>query len=458
MKKIFVLDTNVLLHDSRAPLQFDDNIVIIPLTVVEELDHFKKEMNDLGRSARAFSRWIDTMRAKGSLVTGVPLNDRGGILKIGQCNSSTLDRMPVEMDRKLPDNKILAAALHEISRGNNDSKVILISNDTNLRIKADILGIYAETYELNSIPLDELYTGVKQLTEGVSVFDLPIDTFKPNEFIIEADGTIYRFDADEGMVVLVATEERLTDLSAKNDEQRMALEILLDDRIKLVTLVGKAGTGKTLLAVAAGLKKVMDEFKYRKLLVARPVMPMGKDIGFLPGDIREKMLPYTQPIIDNVEYLLSGYQNGASRMMTPIEPKKKIGKSKGDIPQNDSECKEKEAGRFGSAYLELVAAGVMDIEPITFIRGRSIPQQFMIVDEAQNLTPHEIKTIITRAGEGTKIILTGDPQQIDTPYLDATNNGLTYIVERFKNEKIAGHITLTKGERSELAEIASNIL
>src|SRR5512133_360520 len=255
----------------------------------------------------------------------------------------------------------------------------------------------------------------------------------PNEFITIVDSTnpahsaICRNSPEDGRIVPVrkVPKEGIWSLFARNREQSLAIDILLDDDIKLVTLVGKAGTGKTLLAIAAGLHKVAEENIYNRLLVSRPVFPMGKDIGFLPGDIEEKLAPWMQPIFDNVELLLSGHEA------------------------------EK---RHSKGYKELVAMGIMEIEPLTYIRGRSIPNQFMIVDEAQNLTPHEIKTIITRAGEGTKIVLTGDPYQIDNPYVDASSNGLTYLVERLKGLNISGHVTMMKGERSELAELAANLL
>ncbi len=255
----------------------------------------------------------------------------------------------------------------------------------------------------------------------------------PNEFITIIDNSnsshsaVCRYDNASGKIVPVrkAPKEGVWSIFPRNMEQSFALDVLMDDSIKLVTLVGKAGTGKTLLAIAAGLQKVAEENIYNRLLVSRPVFPMGKDLGFLPGDIEEKLTPWMQPIFDNVELLISGHESEKRR-------------SKG--------------------YKELMAMGLLDIEPLTYIRGRSIPNQYLIVDEAQNLTPHEIKTIVTRVGEGTKIVLTGDPYQIDNPYVDSSSNGLTFLVEKFKGEKIAAHVTLTKGERSELAELAANLL
>jgi PhoH-like ATPase len=454
---IFVIDTNIILHDAQSVMTFGPHTVIVPMVVLEELDHFKKEMNDLGRNSRAFSRFIDAMREKGSLIDGIPLHEHGGILRVDFCTDEFLCKVPSDMDHKMADTRILAVAI-ENSYIYQDQEVVLITRDMNLRIKADVVGIRAETYDTNTVSMDEMYTGVIRLPEGFRLGFYPVENISPNEFVIDEYGVMCRYDAEADLFNTVPDSGKICDLEPRNDEQRMALDILLDDNIKLVTLVGKAGTGKTLLALAAGIKAVTEDFTYRKLLVGRPVFQMGKDIGFLPGDIREKLAPYMQPIYDNVEFLLSGYQVGSSRIMKPLETKKKLGKSKGDIPANDSACIEKERGQFGNAYMELLAAGIMEIEPLTYIRGRSIPNQYLIIDEAQNLTPHEVKTIITRAGEGTKIILTGDPQQIDNPWLDASSNGLTYVVERFRNQKIAAHITLTKGERSELASIAAEIL
>jgi len=299
----------------------------------------------------------------------------------------------------------------------------------------------AEDYESDKVDIQELYAGARSLEidpEAIDRFygqgwlEAP-EGLLPNEFATLMDSAnpshsaLCRFDAAQGKVVPVRKipKEGIWSIYARNREQQFALDALMDDNVKLVSLVGKAGTGKTLLAIAAGLQKVAEENVYNRLLVSRPVFPMGKDLGFLPGDIEEKLTPWMQPIFDNVELLISGHES------------------------------EK---RHSKGYKELMAMGLLDIEPLTYIRGRSIPNQYLIVDEAQNLTPHEIKTIVTRAGEGTKIILTGDPYQIDNPYVDSSSNGLSYLVERFKNERISAHITLTRGERSELAELAANLL
>jgi PhoH-like ATPase len=438
MIKDYILDTNVLLHDCQSILMFEDNNVIIPMTVLEELDHFKKEMNELGRNARHLSKMLDTLREGGSLVEGVKINDKGGTLRVAFCREEALIMLPRDMDQKIADNRILATAMfnHKYSK----HETILVTQDTNLRIKADALALKAQPYENGKIDFESLYTGYsKNYTIGSEI--------SPNEYvsIFNSKGlveSVGRYDLALKDLVPLREDLEAWGLTPKNEEQRYAMDLLLNDDIKLVTLVGKAGSGKTLLSIAAGLRKVTDEFVYRKMLVSRPVYPMGKDIGFLPGDINEKLAPYIQPIFDNLEFLISGYSPA------PIAKRKK----KSRIEE------EKDEGMLGKGYMELMAAGIIEVEPLLYIRGRSIPNQYMVIDEVQNLSPHEVKTIVTRAGVGTKLVFTGDPYQIDNPYLDASSNGLTYLVERFRGEAIAGHVTLVQGERSELAEIATNIL
>ncbi|MGB4599975.1 MAG: PhoH family protein [Trichlorobacter sp.] len=437
--KFFVLDTNVLLHDPQSLFRFQDNTIVVPITVIEEIDRFKKDMNETGRNARAISRILDSLREKGTLSTGVGLPG-GGSLRVELCEEQALNRLPKDLRDDKGDNRILAVALATQERYPGET-VIFVTKDTNLRIKADAIGLVAEDYESDKVDIQELYAGARSLEidpEAIDRFygqgwlEAP-EGLLPNEFATLMDSAnpshsaLCRFDAAQGKVVPVRKipKEGIWSIYARNREQQFALDALMDDNVKLVSLVGKAGTGKTLLAIAAGLQKVAEENVYNRLLVSRPVFPMGKDLGFLPGDIEEKLTPWMQPIFDNVELLISGHES------------------------------EK---RHSKGYKELMAMGLLDIEPLTYIRGRSIPNQYLIVDEAQNLTPHEIKTIVTRAGEGTKIILTGDPYQIDNPYVDSSSNGLSYLVERFKNERISAHITLTRGERSELAELAANLL
>jgi len=439
MKKIFVLDTNVLLHDPRAIFSFEDNDVVIPIVVIEELDKFKKGVDEIGRNARQVSRILDEHRLKGKLSQGVQL-EGGGNLRV-ELNHQSPESLPSELIATKADNRILATALN---LKNDGLPVILVTKDTNLRIKADALGMTAEDYESDMITLDELYSGEAELlvdpgaieefyTKGELLSAADPKPF-PNQFVLLKNSAnlsqtaLARYNKQKNVLVPIAgTKHGVWGINAKNKQQQFALDLLLNDDIRLVTLVGKAGTGKTLLALAAGLEKTIEARSFQRLVVSRPVFPMGKDIGFLPGDIEEKLRPWMQPIRDNLDFLV-GSSGGPGRA-----------KGKKDLQS-------------------LFDLGMIEVEPLTYIRGRSMPNQYLIVDEAQNLTPHEIKTIITRAGEGTKIVLTGDPYQIDNPYIDSSSNGLTFVVERFKEESIAGHITLVKGERSDLAELAATLL
>ncbi len=437
--KSFILDTNVLLYDPQAIFKFKDNNIVVPITVIEEIDRFKKDMNETGRNARQVSRFLDDLRKRGSLSSGIKL-ESGGSLRVEIYEEMVMKRLPPELREERGDNRILAVAV-DVKEKNGHNPVIFVTKDTNLRIKADAIGLVAEDYESDKVAIEELYAGFSELAVEPEVIDRfhgqgwveLAGNFYANQFVTLRDQlnpshtAISRYDADKRRLVGIRkiSKDGVWSIHPRNREQAFALEALLDDDIKLVTLVGKAGTGKTLLAIAAGLHKTAEENVFNRLLVSRPVFPMGRDLGFLPGDIEEKLSPWMQPIFDNVELLLSGHEA------------------------------EK---RHSKGYKELMAMGIMDIEPLTYIRGRSIPNQYMIVDEAQNLTPHEIKTIVTRAGEGTKIVLTGDPYQIDNPYVDSSSNGLTYVVEKFKEQQISGHVTMMKGERSALAELAANLL
>jgi PhoH-like ATPase len=441
MKKSYVLDTNVLLHDPSAILRFEDNDVVLPITVIEELDRFKKQPEMIGRNARQVSRNLDELRSSGRLTEGIPINDSGS-LRVALCNRETLATLPIEIKDHNGDNAILAVAMELKQRC--DCEVVLVSKDTNLRIKADALGLVAEDYETDKVDLEGLYTGLAEIMVPADRIDLLFregylaisENLFPNQAITLIDSTnpyhtaLGMIDGNSGKVIPLSKFPHvgISRIHSRNREQSFAFELLLRDSIKLVTLVGQAGTGKTLLAIAAGLHKVVEEKLYSRLLISRPVVPMGKDIGYLPGDIQEKLTPWMQPLYDNFD-LIFGTQD----------------------------VKDKPA-HWRRGHEELIEMGLLQIEPLTYIRGRTIPKQFLIVDEAQNLTPHEVKTILTRAGEGTKVILTGDPDQIDNPYVDAASNGLTYVVERFKNEALAGHITLVKGERSALAERSAILL
>ncbi|HEX4803320.1 MAG TPA: PhoH family protein [Myxococcaceae bacterium] len=439
MKKNFILDTNVLLHDPRSIFGFEDNNVIVPIYAIEEIDQFKRDLSELGRNARLIARYLDAFRAEGSLAEGVPLPNGGTIRVL----FTTRELSHGMANGNLMDNRILSVAI-DLMENEPGMQAVFITKDTNLRIRADALGLRAEDYDTERVEISELYTGhtellvpgemVDQMYRPGAEVDPPKDAdLAPNEYVLLKDlsnpshTAMGRLSATKGRLVplIRAGKEGVWGIRPRNMEQSYAIDLLLSDDIKLVTIVGKAGTGKTLLAIAAGLHKTTEEGLYHKLLVSRPVFPLGRDIGYLPGDIEQKLNPWMQPIFDNVEFLMN-----LSRA-------------------------DKKAGR---GYHELLDLGILEIEALTYIRGRSIPHQFIIVDEAQNLTPHEVKTIITRVGDNTKIIFTGDPFQIDNPYVDSTNNGLVHVVNRFKHEKIAGHITMTKGERSALAELAANLL
>ena len=445
-KKNYVLDTNVLLHDPRAMFAFEDNDVVIPIYVIEEIDNFKKDLSELGRNARQVARQLDALRANGGLSRPVPL-DSGGTVQVALGDRSVDRAVLVKSTSKQMDHKILELALG-VQEKSPDTRTILVTKDVNMRIRGDALGLTTVDYEPEHISLDELYPGAteaelpgdmvdKLYAEGAIPAESIVrkeaeDDLHANQYLLLRDienpghTALGRFDsASQRIVAIRKLREGVWGIRPRNKEQHYALDLLLNDDIRLVTLVGKAGTGKTLLALAAGLQRTTEEQVFQKLLVSRPIFPLGRDIGYLPGDIEEKLNPWMQPIYDNLELLLG--LNRADR-------------------------------KEGRSYQELIQLGFVEIEPLTYIRGRSLPNVYMIVDEAQNLTPHEVKTIITRAGEGTKIILTGDPYQIDNPYVDSSNNGLTTVAERFKNEVIAGHITLTKGERSALAELATRVM
>ncbi len=462
MHKFFVLDTNVLLHSQSAIQSFADNTVVLPMTVIEELDRFKTKTDELGRNARAVIRYIDRIREEEeayarnegrepeSLTRGIPHNDAGGKLMVVE--DAHLEPTP-GLERDMPDNRILRAAVH-IQLENQDEDVILVTKDLNLRIKAAVAGIEPQDWERDKVRENELYTGFRENPAGKEEIDafykdgelrLPGTELLPNEFVILTNRTnpsqsaIGRASGQDKIVGLNKNWTKIYGVSGRSAEQRMALQLLMDPEVKLVSLVGSAGTGKTLLALAAGLEAMrLDDnalksgaempFGYEKMLVTRPIIPMGKDIGYLPGSKDKKMSNWMQPVFDNLSFL---------RHVGPGGGKQTVGKAADRKVQ------------------ELLDDDVVDMEALTYIRGRSIAKQFIVVDEAQNLTPHEIKTIVSRAGEGTKIVLTGDPAQIDNPYLDASSNGLVYAVARMKHLKLFGHVTLKKAERSELAAAAA---
>ena len=429
--KSFVLDTNVLLHDPKSPFHFDDNNVLIPIEVIEEIDRFKRDSSELGRNARTLSRVLDEARGKGSLSDGVSL-DSGGHLRIlmGQGEAR---------DSKAVDSLILRQAL-QVQREDPDTPVILVTKDINLRIRADAHGIQAEDYETDQIHLSDLYSGIFEKyarPEIMSRFraengiDLePGHTHDPGKYctlVNEEDPKktlLAKVDASgERLVPIMDCRDGVWSIRPRNREQRFALDALLDDRVRLVTLMGKAGTGKTLLAMAAGLRRTVVDREFRRMIVARPTISMGKELGFLPGSLEEKLNPWMQPIHDALEMLSDLNMGQESRRSS-----------------------------------DLLRSGMIVVEALSYIRGRSIANQFMVIDEAQNLTPLEVKTIITRVGNGTKIVLTGDPFQIDNPYVDSASNGFNYLISRFRGHAIAAHVELEKGERSELAELAADVL
>jgi PhoH-like ATPase len=440
MKKIFVLDTNVLLHSPTCLSKFKDNAVVIPVDVIEELDKFKSTNDELGRNARAVIRVLDDARSRGSLESGSPINEHGGTIQVDLQPVCLLEH---GMRNDTPDNRIISVAYRLMREGHT---VALISKDANMRVKCDALRIPSEDFESDKVPApDTLYAGWRSvecsedhlatLSKDREV-ELPIERLAPNEVVLLRDklnakrtvlARMKRRVSDERVVLrpFEQANEAFLNISARNLEQRIALELLMDPAVSLVTLIGQAGTGKTLLALVAGLHLTVKKHAFEKLLVARPIMPLGKDIGFLPGSAEEKLLPWMKPIFDNMKFVLR---------------------------------EKREPGEADKKMMELFKSGMVEIEPLTFIRGRSIHGHFVIVDECQNLTPHQVKTIISRVGHDTKLVLTGDPYQIDNPYLDSQSNGLTYVAERFKNQEVAGHVLFTKSERSKLASIAVEIL
>jgi PhoH-like ATPase len=466
--KHFVLDTNVLLHNPNALFVFKEHHVVIPFKVIEELDKLKRQNDDIGRNARETIRHLDRLRSMGRLTEGVRWGDASP--RAGQAASGgptgdvridvTEHSRPPMLSEGSPDNCIISTAWALHTQG---KRAVFVSKDLNARIKSDALGIRTEDFENQKVDADRLYTGFFSAEVGGELIDelyaermLAIDRVRDalfytdeqgstqprdvvaNEFIILRDkgdeghtGLARRLADTDHLIPVNQPRKPIYGILPRNVQQTMAFDLLMDDEIRLLTLLGSAGTGKTLLAVAAGMAKVFTEERYEKLLVARPIMPLGRDIGYLPGDKDEKLTAWMQPIFDNLTYLMS-------TRGTPMQA----------ADTQSSEMK----------IRKLMADGKLVLEPLTYIRGRSIPHQFMIVDEAQNLTPHEIKTIVSRVGEGTKVVLTGDIQQIDNPYLDQSSNGLSYLIEKMKGLSVVGHVSLAKSERSELASLAAELL
>ncbi len=438
-RKIFVLDTNVLLHDYKCIYNFDEHDIVIPITVLEELDRFKKGNDIINFHAREFTRELDKLSGDKLFNGGLSLGKEKGKLSI-ETGKPYSEQLQASFPENTPDHRILAIAEH-LYLHQNGAPVILITKDINLRMKAKSLGIMAQDYHNDMVQnIEDIYEGV-QVSEDIDpdaisrLYEdyggLPSQEFgiksapSAHQYFIfrnESISALAHFDPFNKVINRVE-KTKTYGIEPRNAEQTFALDALMRPEVQLVALTGKAGTGKTLLALASGLRKVLGERVYARVLIARPIIPMGKDIGYLPGAKDEKMSHWMQPLFDNLEYILSVQEQQGFKSVE-----------------------------------QMMSSKVIEIEALTYIRGRSLPKQYIIIDEAQNLSPHEVKTIVSRAGEGTKVILTGDPYQIDSPYLDADSNGLTYLVEMLKGDPLFGHITLDKSERSPLAELAAEKL
>ena len=435
-KKIYILDTSVGLTDAHSIRSFGTNDIVLPLKVLEEIDNNKKRQDGVGTNARMVIRNLDALREKGSLSKGVRIGKGKGLIYVKMVKKEGL---PSDLDLSVPDNEIISVALNQQSE-HPKRKVIVVTRDINMRVKCDSLGLITEDFQSDQVVKNtgNIFTGFATHLVDEPVLDMFYagdDVFieqedlklNPNEFLMlvsnqnEKKTALGRFISYDRPIKLInsSSKKSLWGLKPRNKEQIFAMDLLEDKNINVVTLVGKAGCGKTLLAIASGLNQVVEKEIYSRLVVSRPIQPMGRDIGFLPGTMEEKMAPWVAPIKDNLEFLMA----------------------------NDKTTLETYMNR-----------GKIEVEALTYIRGRSIANAFIIIDEAQNLTAHELKTILTRVGENTKIILTGDIEQIDNVYLDETSNGLTHAVEKFKSFDISGHITLRKGERSKVATIAAKIL
>ncbi len=429
--KTFVLDTNVLLHDPKALLQFPRHHVLLPVAVLEELDKMKRLPNELGKNSRETIRLLDSLKTMGTgnLHTGVTL-DNGAVIRV---QPELKVEYKYDFSMTINDNRIILAAYLLQEQG---EKVVFVSKDFAARIKAEAIGLEAQDYENLKFAYESVYRGIEHIEmpkHDIDLFykngkmDLHHVEGKANEYFImtspENSSAIGKYDKNHKSVESLLKVNNIWGIKPRNVEQRCAMDLLLRDEIKLITLVGPAGTGKTLLALACGMRKVFDEGTYSRILVSRPIMPLGRDIGYLPGTKEEKLFAWMQPIYDNLDYLCASTGGESNETLKWVMDSKKI-----------------------------------EMEAVTYIRGRSLPKMFIIIDEAQNLTPHEVKTIISRAGEGTKVVLAGDPTQIDNPYLDKNSNGLTYAVGKFVNQPLHGHIFLDKTERSELAALAAEIL
>jgi Predicted ATPase related to phosphate starvation-inducible protein PhoH len=481
LKKLFILDTNVLVHDPQAMFSFSPEIVGIPIIVLEELDNFKTESSQRGASARAAIRTLDGLRSRGSLGTGVQL-DKGGTLQVlflvGNEHCTDLVRPDT------PDNQILYIALCMQKKGH---EVVLVSKDINVRVRADALGLIAVDYLKNTISQDEYYRGwIRLQVPAVQLKkDFPEELgeyiktagLERNEYVLlesqhnEFNYRLFRYIGGGKFKAIIPPQLHWS-IAPRNPQQLIALDLLLDDSIQLVTLAGPAGTGKTFLALVAALHKLLIEKKYIKILISRPVIPLGPDIGYLPGDIKEKLHSWMQPIYDNMDFIAhtanaakegdvrrEAFTDQAGQNRRDNRPSAGLRISgRDDREGHDRKRNRDNHDRRFPTLEELESRGKISLEAITYMRGRSIPYQYIFIDEVQNLTPHEVKTIVSRVGEGSKIVLAGDPYQIDSPYLDFTSNGLMVASEKFKGQPIFGTAFLETSERSELSRLAGELL
>ncbi len=464
-RKVYVLDTNILVHDPKSIFAFTGAHVIIPIVVLEELEHFKGEGTDRGRNTRQVIRYLDELRDKGSLGQGVTLED-GSVIQILFWQEDDLPEVP--FFSAAMDNTIILSVLYLQRQGYD---VRFISKDLNARVKADSLGIISEDYKKEYVTESEFYHGwikiavpsVELKREFPDVLQDIAKDLAPNQYVLVESNhnphnyRVYRYLGSKKFKSIVAP--KLTwPLQPRNAQQLMALDLLLDDSVQLACLFGPAGTGKTFLALLAGLHQVLTDNTFEKLLISRPVVPLGRDIGFLPGTIEEKLHSWMLPIYDNMEFIIHSVNVSQHFQELENEHAQDNGK-KNKYKKGRRGGKEHRNKRSGIMPIdELVRQGKVAMEAITYMRGRSIPYQYILIDEAQNLTPHEVKTLITRVGEGSKIILAGDPYQIDSPYLDFASNGLVVASERFKGEKLFGTVFLETSERSELSKIAGELL
>ncbi|MFC1842186.1 PhoH family protein [Candidatus Dependentiae bacterium] len=457
-KKIYLLDTNVLVYDPGALFVFEGALVAIPIIVLEELDKFKRENTDRGRNARQATRYLDELRKKGPLGQGVEL-DNGSTLKVLFIDKSKVD-LCTPFKEETADNEILAIGCALRDQGNI---VRFISKDINARVKADVLGLEAQDYLKDAVTKDEFYKGWVRV--GVPAVQLKREfpeilrqlvedkALEINQFVLVEsqhnpfNNKLFRYIGSKKFIH-VEHPKFAWPLKARNPQQLMALNLMLDPSIQMVSLLGKAGSGKTFLALLAGLQQVLADESYKKILVSRPVVPLGRDIGYLPGDVQEKLYSWMLPIYDNIELILHHATLGKHLGEIRREQKDK---------KHDKKKHKDEKHKLGHVD-ELIRRKKLSMEAITYMRGRSIPYQFILIDEVQNLTPHEIKTLITRVGEGSKIVIAGDPYQIDSPYLDFSSNGLVLSSERFKGQPIFGSVYLETSERSELSELANKLL